>query len=168
MIFDFYPWRLEIDVESTKQLYKEVDYSINKIANDEFIKNLTTEQKNFFNSLGVDITKIEIDKKNYDIPEDEKLPAKKIYMMTINFLMRGTILGLPKYQKDLYSAEDVFGKNFPTSVLTTDEEDHLQTYNNGIGLGIVFKHPCFYYDDTKFKTWNCGYILGTILITNEF
>ena len=27
MIFDFNPWQLDVDVELTKQLYKEVDYS---------------------------------------------------------------------------------------------------------------------------------------------
>ncbi len=27
MIFNFYPWTLDIDVETTKQLYSENDYS---------------------------------------------------------------------------------------------------------------------------------------------
>lgn len=28
MIFNFHPWQLDVDVESTKQLYSEIDYSI--------------------------------------------------------------------------------------------------------------------------------------------
>lgn len=111
MIFDFNPWQLDVDIDLTKQLYKEVDYSTDKTANMEFIESLSLEQQ-FFNSLGVDLTKIDIDKTIYDIPEDEETPASKIYRMTVNFLIRGKILALPKYQKDIYSDEEVFGKNF--------------------------------------------------------
>ena len=28
-------------------------------------------------------------------------------------------------------------------------------YDNGIGVGIVFKHPCFHYDNEIFKEWDC-------------
>ena len=48
MIFDFNPWQLDVDVELTKQLYKEVDYSTDKTANIEFIESLSSEQKMFF------------------------------------------------------------------------------------------------------------------------
>ena len=30
MIFDFNPWQLNVDIDLTKQLYKEVDYSTDK------------------------------------------------------------------------------------------------------------------------------------------
>ena len=33
MIFDFNPWQLDVDIDLTKQLYKEVDYSTDKTAN---------------------------------------------------------------------------------------------------------------------------------------
>ena len=39
MIFDFNPWQLNVDIDLTKQLYKEVDYSTDKTANMEFIGN---------------------------------------------------------------------------------------------------------------------------------
>ena len=45
--------------------------------------------------------------------------------------------------------------------------DNIKTFDNGIGAGIVFKHPCFHFDDEKFKYWDCGYILGTILIMQD-
>lgn len=165
MIFDFNPWQIDVDIELTKQLYKEVDYSIDKTTNVEFIESLSSEQKQFFYSLGVDLAKVEIDKTIYEIPEDEEMPASKINRMLVNFLIKGKILALPKYQKDIYSDEEVFGKKFPESikVLSSDDEDYFKTFDNGIGAGIVFKHPCFHYDDEKFKDWDCGYILGTIL-----
>ena len=79
------------------------------------------------------------------------------------------ILALPQYQKDLYTDEEVFGETFPDSVrvLSSDDEDYLKVYDNGIGAGIVFKHPCFHYDNEIFKEWDCGYILGSILIMKD-
>lgn len=53
MIFDLNPWQLDVDIDSTKQLYKEADYSTNKTSNLEFIKSLSSEQQMFFYSLGV-------------------------------------------------------------------------------------------------------------------
>lgn len=169
MVFEFNPWLLEVDVDLTKQLYKETDYSNDKTANREFIESLTEEQQLFFTTLGVDLTKVDIDKKIYEIPEDKETTASKIYRMSINFLVRGEILGLPKYQKDIYNDEEVFGKSFPETVkvLSTDEEEYLKVFDNGIGAGIVFKHPCFHYNDKKFKNWDCGYVLGTILIMQD-
>lgn len=166
MIFNFNPWQLDVDVDLTKQLYKDVDYSIDKMANTEFIDSLLSEQQLFFRSLGVDLTKVEVDKTIYEIPEDEEAPASKICRVFVNFLIRGRILALPQYQKDLYSDEEVFGKKFPESikVLSSHGEDYLKTFDNGIGAGIIFKHPCFHYGEEKFKDWDCGYILGTILI----
>ncbi len=170
-------WNVEYCNEDIKDVYhelfddalKEVDYSTDKTANMEFIENLSLEQQQFFNSLGVDLTKIDVDKTIYDIPKDEETPASKIYRMTVNFFIRGKILALPKYQKDIYSDEEVFGKKFPESikVLSSNDEDYLKTFDNGIGAGIVFKHPCFHYDNEIFNEWDCGYILGTILIMKD-
>lgn len=168
MIFDFKPWQLDVDVDLTKQLYKESDYSTDKTANLEFIKSLSSEQLMFFDSFGVDLTKADVDKTIYEIPEDKETPVSKIYRMTVNFLIRGEILALPKYQKDIYCDEEVFGEDFPASVkVLSDDEEYIRTFDNGIGAGVVFKHPCFHFDDEKFKYWNCGYTLGTILIMQD-
>ncbi len=73
------------------------------------------------------------------------------------------------FSGDIYSDEEVFGKKFPEfiKVLSSNDEDYLKTFDNGIGAGIVFKHPCFHYDKEIFKEWDCGYILGTILIMKD-
>lgn len=99
MIFDFNPWQLDVDVDLTKQLYKEADYSTNKTSNLEFIKSLSSEQQMFFNSLGVDLSKVEVDKTIYEIPEDEKTPASKIYRMFVNFLNKRENTGITKISK---------------------------------------------------------------------
>lgn len=169
MIYEFLPWKLDVDAEATKLFYETNDCSKDKSVNEEFIESLTEEQKNSFNSLGVNLFKIEVDKTIYDIPEDEDTPASKIKRIVINFLIKGKILALPQYQKEIYSDEEVFGKDFPASisVSSSNDDDYLKTFDNGIGLGIVFKHPCFHYDDEKFKKWDCGYILGSILIMQD-
>lgn len=86
MIFNFDPWQLDIDVDLTKQLYQEGDYSTDKTANIEFIESLSSEQQLFFYSLGVDLDKIEVDKTIYEIPEDDEISVSKIYRMSVNFL----------------------------------------------------------------------------------
>ena len=169
MLFEFMPWQLDVDIESTKLFYESNDYSKDKALNQDFIDSLTKEQKYFFDSLGVDLLKIEIDEAVYDIPEDGEMPSLKIKRLSVDFLMKGEILALPQYQKDLYTDEEVFWKTFPDTVkvLSSADEDYLKTYDNGIGSGIVFKLPCFQYDIEIFKEWDCGYILGTILIMQD-
>ena len=169
MFFECLPWQLDVDIESTKLLYKANDYSKNSDLNTEFMESLTLEQKNFFDALGVDLSKIEIDQVLYDIPEEKEMPALKMKRVCANFLIKGKFLALPQYQKDLYSDEEVFGEAFPDSmkVVSCEEEDYLKVFDNGIGAGIVFKHPCFHYDDERFKNWDCGYILGTILVMQD-
>lgn len=169
MLFDFYPWQLDIDVDLTKQFYEKIDDLVDGTANMEFLKSLSLKQQYFFHSLGVDLTKVDVDKVVYEICADEETPASKICRISVHFFMRGKILALPKYQKDLYSKDDVFGEKFPKSVkvLPSDDKEYLKVFDNGIGAGIVFKHPCFHYDDEKFKVWDCGYILGSILIMQD-
>lgn len=49
MIFKFYPWTLDIDVETTKQLYLENGYSTDLSANTKFAGLLSEKQKDFIN-----------------------------------------------------------------------------------------------------------------------
>lgn len=169
MIFDFNPWKLDIDVEATKKFYIETDYALDKDVNLEFIDSLTKEQRAFFDSLGIDLMNIEVDKEIYDIPEDDEISEQKIYRLAVNFLMKGEILTLPQFQKDLYSDEETFGVTFPNTitVISSKEDDYVKIYDNGIGAGIVFKHPYFYYDIEQFKKWDCGFVLGSALIMHE-
>ena len=77
-------------------------------------------------------------------------------------------MALPKYQNTIYYDKEVFGEKFPSSVkILSDDKEYIKSFDNGIGAGIVFKHPCFHFDDEKFKKWDCGYILGTILIMKD-
>ena len=44
MIFEFSPWKIEADIEKTKSLYAENDYSIDKEWNEIFVANLNALQ----------------------------------------------------------------------------------------------------------------------------
>ena len=47
---------------------------------------MTDKQKDFFEALGIDILKIDMEEKIHDIPEDGELPGGRIYVRTLNFL----------------------------------------------------------------------------------
>lgn len=166
MIAEFYPWRLEIDVKSTEELYSENDYSSESDSNREFADSLSEEQLKFFASIGVDLQKADIKKEVYSIPAENGMRESEIYKMTVDFLIKGRMLAIPEYQKDIYSDEEVFGEEFPDDIEVVRCEG-IPVYDNGIGMGTVFKHPCVHYDDSLFSRWDCGYILGSILIMKE-
>ena len=71
MEFNFYPWKLEIDVEKTRTLYDKKSFAVDEEANRILISKLTKEQRTFLDSLGVDSAKIQVHKKEYDLSEEE-------------------------------------------------------------------------------------------------
>lgn len=161
------PWELELDVDATKELYERNNYATDQRANDEFISKLSAEQKDFFEILRVSLDKIKVDKKIYDIPADGEMPAVKMYRMAVDFLLCGKFLAVPSFQKELYSEEEIFGKEFPEYIKVYGSAEEILSYDIGIGAGIVFKHPKLRLEDEKFQKWDCGYILGSLLIMEE-
>lgn len=165
MIFDFYPWTLDIDVEATKCLYLENDYSIDNAANTKFIKSLSEKQRNFFESIGVNLAKIKLEEMVYN-PSDNEMIAKNNRTL-VDFMICGQFLAIPTFQKEIYGA--VFGEELPDSLkIIATQGDSLPAYDvDGLGVGIVFKHPCTRFDTEDFQKWNYGYIIGSILIKTE-
>lgn len=160
MLFNFYPWEIESDVEKTKELYKEKDHSLDKSINKKFKSSLTPKQKDFFDSLGVDLDKIYISECTYDIPEDVHQKAERIYKMSIHFLITGKFAALTGFQKRLYQDEELFGDELPTELKIVELEDTnaVPAYNVD-GIDFSFKHPKFVIDKPHFREWNCGYII---------
>ena len=79
MVFDFYPWKIDVDIENTRNFYQENDYSSNKEWNKMFVDVLTPIQKEVFDELGIDMMKIEIRKTEFE--DNEEVP----FIYTINF-----------------------------------------------------------------------------------
>lgn len=48
MIFDLYPWKVDFDIESTKEFYKENNLSIDADLNKKFKRSLHLTHKQFF------------------------------------------------------------------------------------------------------------------------
>lgn len=176
MIVHFYPWTLDIDVEATKQFYIIKNDSLDAVVNERFVSTLTESQKEFFASIGVDPMKIKLEEEIYDIPGNEEQPGKQVYRMLVNFRMCGKFLAIPEFQKKmyegLYSDDDaaIASTGFPDwlEIVVGPEGSGLPVYDAvGLGKGIVFKLPGTCLEMDVSSIWNCGYILGTILVMSD-
>lgn len=162
MVFDFYPWQIEVDIDKTRKFYQENDFSSNKEWNNKFVALLNPMQKNFFDDLGIDLTKIEIEKR--DFVDNEEVP----YIYSINFLFCGRFLSLPKEQLDIYSDEEVFGTSIDWDSIETIETDDLVVYDElGLGTGIRFKHPVIHFEGEQFEEWDCGFVAGAFIVRGQ-
>ena len=162
MVFDFYPWKIEVDVEKTRKFYEENDYSFNKEWNNEFVALLNPVQKDFFNNLGIDFMKIEIEK--HDFVDNEEVP----YNYLIHFLICGRFLSMPKEQLDVYSDEEVFGNSIDWNSVESIETDKLVVYDGlGFSMGIRFKHPAIHFEDKQFEEWDCGFVAGAFIVRGQ-
>ena len=116
MVFDFYPWNLDVDVEGTRLLYRDNDYAGKRKVNERFWQAMSDGQKRFFHSLGVDFMRVEADEKLYNIPDDGDVQGGGISMKTIHFLLHGSFLAIPDFQGELYKDAEVFGSQVPDSL----------------------------------------------------
>ena len=159
MVFDFYPWKIDVDVEKTRRFYQENDYSSNKEWNKMFVEVLNESQIDFFDNFGIDLMKIEIEK--HDFVDNEEVP----YIYSIDFLIYGRFLRLPKEQLDVYLDEEVFGASIDLQSIESIETDDMVVYDSlGLGTGIRFKHPATHFEDEQFQEWECGYIAGALIV----
>lgn len=159
MVFDFYPWKIEVDIEKTRKFYQENDFSSNMEWNNKFAALLNPVQKDFFNNLGIDFMKIEIEKR--DFVDNEEVP----YIYSVNFLFCGRFLRMPKEQLDVYSDEEIFGASIERKFIASIETDDLVVYDGlGLGTGIRFKHPATHFEDEQFEEWDCGFIDGALIV----
>ena len=159
MVFDFFPWKIEADIEGTKRLYQDNDYSLNKEWNKMFINSLNESQYDFFDRLGIDLMKIDIEK--HDL-----IDVEVSYFLSINFLFYGKFLAMPKEQIELYRDEEIYGTGMEFKSVETVMCDKLALYD-GLkleGTGIRFKHPVSHFEGSMFEKWDCGLINGALIV----
>lgn len=162
MVFDFYPWKIDVDVEETRCFYQENDYSSNKEWNKMFVEVLNASQIDFYHNLGIDLMKIEVEK--VDFIDNEEVP----FIYSIDFLTCGKFLSLPKQQLEVYADEDVFGKSVEIDLIECIETEDLVTYDGfGLGTGIRFKHPAVHFEEERFEKWDCGFIAGALIVRDR-
>ena len=127
-----------------------------------FTELLNPLQKEFFNNLGIDLMKIEIEKR--DFLDNEEVP----FIYSIDFLICGRFLSLPKVQLDVYSDEEVFGTSIYLQSIESIETDDLVAYDDlGLGIGIRFKHPAIHFEEKRFEEWDCGFIGGALIVRGQ-
>lgn len=153
MIYNYYPWKIEVDVDKTKKIYEENNFCVNKCVNAQFISYLNKKQISFFKDLGVDVEKINV--------SCNQLDGLKVYES--KFIISGKLLSLTNFQAEIYSDVELFGPSIYKYVETIDMKD--LGLDNGIDDMIVsFKHPISFYKNKIFKEWNCGYVLVFVIL----
>lgn len=168
MIFDFEPWKLDIDVDATREQYRNKECNRNINLTNKVIQLLSKDQKDFFTSLSVDISKADMKENIYDFPEEN--PPEKTLSIQIRFMMCGRFSAIPEFQNELYweGDEKIFIDRFPTdlNVVNASNGKYFATYNVDT-MAVIFKHPITSIQNEKFKKWECGYVLGEAIIKVE-
>ena len=149
MIFEFYPWKIEVDIEKTRKYYQTEDMSSDKELNNIVNSKLTEVQREFFNKLGVDISRIDVSR-------------SKLGHFQLGFYMSGCIKGMPVGQKEIF--EKVFPVVCPQDIELYSTENILYEVD-----GMIFrpKHPCSYLCDETYNVWDCGFFYGLAMISDN-
>ena len=163
MIYDLYPWKIDIDRDETVKLYEEKDFSLDKEWNSRLISKLDDEALAFFDRLGVDLMKAEIEEKVMEFFEVDE--EKQILRISGEFVLRGTFKEIPSWQAEIYEDDEVLGK-MPDIMQKTDA-DEMTCKAGNIQPGVVFKPPYFRVEKGSLRVWDSGYIVGSILIIEE-
>lgn len=158
MIFDLYPWKVDFDIESTKEFYKENNLSIDTDLNEKFKRSLHLTHKQFFENIGVDILKVRVE-------EIESCPDENgnDHKLSVDFLVCGKFLTIAEFQKEIYGNIEEFKDDVEkVDVLEYDFPPFVNI--DDMGCGVVFKHPSSKFDFKGFEKWDCGYICGSVII----
>ncbi|MFA9378901.1 MAG: hypothetical protein ACERKZ_19460 [Lachnotalea sp.] len=168
MIFDFEPWKLDIDVDTTREQYRNNECNRNINLTNKVMQLLSEDQKDFFASVSADISKADIKENIYNFPEEN--PPEKTLSIQIQFMMCGRFLAIPEFQNELYweGDEKIFIDRFPTdlNVVNASKDEYFTTYDVDT-MAVIFKHPYISNQNKKFKKWECGYVLGDAIIKVE-
>lgn len=125
-----------------------------------FVDILNPIQRDFFDNLGVDMMKMEVQKIEFE--DNAEVP----FVYDINFLLCGRFLSMTKHQLDVYMDEEIFGQSVVVDSIEWIEVDSLINYD-GLGLsgtGVRFRHPALYLEESRFQEWDCGFINGTLIV----
>ncbi len=148
MEYEFYPWKIDVNKAETIKYYQTEDMSVDKEINNMIYDKLSKRQKDFFENLGVDISKI--------------LIQNKLACFELRFYIAGNVVGLPKSQKE--GLESIFPIICPNDVELYATDNFLCDID---GMVFRFKHPCSYFGDETYNKWNCDFFYGMAMISND-
>ena len=148
MIYEFYPWKIDVNKEKTIKYYQTEDMSMAREINNMVMARMTKRQKDFFENLGVNTSKI--------------LIKSKLACFELKFYIAGNVVGLPKSQKE--GLENIFPIICPNDVELYATDNFLCDID---GMAVRFKHPCSYFLDEAYNKWNCDFFYGMALISND-
>ena len=132
MIFEFYPWKVDVNKEETIKYYQTEDMSMAREINNMVMARMTKRQKDFFENLGVNTSKI--------------LIKSKLACFELKFYIAGNVVGLPKSQKE--GLENIFPIICPNDVELYATDNFLCDID---GMALRFKHPCSYFREETYN-----------------
>lgn len=166
------PWKVKIDVESTKDYYKnewsECDYiDLPKVDDIDLMSILSCKQRDFLENFGIDISKAIVEKINFE--------GYEIFM--IRALFCGDLYGIPKDKEEFYFDTEDGGPIFPLEVkskIDISESEELLVERDH--MLISFAHPILFLSlhveneddiDAKYKKWFCGKVFLKVVIKQK-
>ena len=165
MIFDYTPWKIDVDIEKTKQFYENNSLVKDAKINESFLKLLTLAQREHFERLGADLSKMDITCKVFEPDEEEEEEFDEVTTehYNVKFLLCGKLLSIIEFQAEVYSDEEVFGAEMLDKVEVKEDDLNLDID----GMRITFTHPAGSYDDPAYEQWDCGFICGKALLISK-
>ena len=105
MIINCLPWKLDVDVDGTRQIYEKRCFTENEKDNQFLFDILEHKEKKFFLDLGINLYKIYVSTKIIEMTNEKGISRKNI-IMTADFFLKGTFMQIPAWQKELCSDEE--------------------------------------------------------------
>ena len=167
MNFEFNPWKLDIDVDGTRNLYKDNDYSINKQWNKLLIDLLGDFEKDILEKAGIDLDRVPVKKIVWKLTEEDDGINQEVIKVSADFAIKGELLEIPKWQEDILGDKELLGK-VPADIKVVENEDEFEELLayplTNLKGGVVFKPPYSKVEDEKLHTWHSGYVVASVLI----
>ncbi|KIR03846.1 hypothetical protein P261_02661 [Lachnospiraceae bacterium TWA4] len=170
--YEYGPWKVGVDIERTKEYHQSITSNLD--VNLKTI--LTAEQVEFFESFGIDLTKVEVHH-NKRVEDEEETIFSDVY--SIRAMLCGDLYSISREQEELYFEEDdtdeesLFVEGERENVVVSDSGSLFDTGYSG--MIIAFSHPVMYRAlqaennelDEKYRKWFCGEVFVKAIVNNK-
>lgn len=166
MIINCLPWKLDVDVEGTRQIYDKRCFTENEEDNQFLFNVLGHKEKKFFLDLGIDLYKIHVSKKTIEMTNDNGIRSKKTFI-TAEFFLKGLFVQIPAWQTEQFSNDDVSQK-YSKYINVYEGKDDSRVFVLGkMSPGMIFKPLYSRVENYKLKSWKPGYISGNLILIQK-
>ncbi|GEM_PF-4878135 len=169
---EYGPWKIGVDVGHTREYYQSIQGNLDV----DLKKILLPEQIAFFESFGIDLTKVEVHH-NKRAEDEQETIFSDVYIIRAMFC--GDLYAISKEQEELYfeeadnDDESLFFAGEKEKVVVSDKGNMFDTQEQG--MIIAFSHPVMYQAlhsengelDSKYRKWLCGEAFVKAIVNNK-